>query len=459
MTTDSAAREVNYPSDSAEIPRPPSPCEDRATSREAARPTISKQWQTERPKPTAKTSISDGPGLKRHATNTSKLNGATWNRLGNGDDESTTTSSEDKDDDDTGAPNDRRGRARGRQGRGSRGSYSRFNVGNDDFKTKGRVSQRDGRLNISVKETNNRGYLAKALGATFLKHLGPSPDDDMTGATPVTSQESKGKDSRAPSEANLTSDLPWPKLNIVVMVIGSRGDIQPFLKLGKNLKEYGHKVRIATHPAFKDFVQKDSGLEFFSVGGDPAELMAFMVKNPGMIPTMDTLKKGEVGRRRDQMAEMFEGFWRACINATDDEKDVNNLKMMGEKAVSLILLLLSSMGVQSPGAFTGAGIRIWFRSLAPQPQSSLLTASRFHTNQVAALYCRCNHRQPPFVCAYSLCRKTRYSVAPYVYLSVHSHPSISTSFGKYQEVKCRSRLRQFYELSPCGNDDMAGVSL
>lgn len=116
------------------------------------------------------------------------------------------------------------------------------------------------------------------------------------------------------------------------MVIGSRGDIQPFLKLGKNLKEYGHRVRIATHPAFKDFVQKDSGLEFFSVGGDPAELMAFMVKNPGMIPTMDTLKKGEVGRRRDQMAEMFEGFWRACINATDDEKDVSNLKMMGDKS-------------------------------------------------------------------------------------------------------------------------------
>ena len=47
---------------------------------------------------------------------------------------------------------------------------------------------------------------------------------------------------------------------------------------------------------------------------------------------METLKKGDVGRRRDQMAEMFEGFWRACINATDDEKDISNLKMMGQKA-------------------------------------------------------------------------------------------------------------------------------
>jgi hypothetical protein len=39
---------------------------------------------------------------------------------------------------------------------------------------KGKVSKRDGRLNISVNETKNRAYLAKALGATFLKYLGPA---------------------------------------------------------------------------------------------------------------------------------------------------------------------------------------------------------------------------------------------------------------------------------------------
>ncbi len=115
------------------------------------------------------------------------------------------------------------------------------------------------------------------------------------------------------------------------MVIGSRGDAQPFLSIGKVLKQQGHRVRIATHPAFRDFVEKDSGLEFFSVGGDPSELMAFMVKNPGMIPTLEAVKAGDIGKRRTAMAGMFEGFWRACINATDDERDVQNLKMMGEK--------------------------------------------------------------------------------------------------------------------------------
>lgn len=31
-----------------------------------------------------------------------------------------------------------------------------------------------------------------------------------------------------------------------------------------------HNVRIATHPAFKKFVEEDCGLSFFSVGGDPS---------------------------------------------------------------------------------------------------------------------------------------------------------------------------------------------
>jgi UDP:flavonoid glycosyltransferase YjiC (YdhE family) len=123
------------------------------------------------------------------------------------------------------------------------------------------------------------------------------------------------------------------QLSILSLWLSAAGAISSlFLKIGKILKEnYGHSVRIATHPTFKTFVEKDIGLEFFSVGGDPSELMASMVKNPGLIPKMETVKAGEIGRRRDSMYEMFQRFWRACINATDDEKDVANLKMMGAK--------------------------------------------------------------------------------------------------------------------------------
>lgn len=117
------------------------------------------------------------------------------------------------------------------------------------------------------------------------------------------------------------------------MVIGSRGDAQPFLKIASLLHtEYGHRVRIATHPAFRDFVNKDCpGVEFFSVGGDPAELMSFMVKNPGMIPTVESIKQGDIQKRREAMRTMFQGFWRACINANDGEGDVRNVGLLKER--------------------------------------------------------------------------------------------------------------------------------
>lgn len=217
--------------------------------------------------------------------------------------------------------------------------FSRFSVGDGNFKTRGKVSKTSGRLNISVNETSNRGYLVKALGATLQNHLKPDrtreDSDNQSGTlTPLHKED-------GPKRPDLLSRLSTlktiqvfdkklvPRLNLVIMVIGSRGDIQPFLKIGKLLKEeYGHRVRIATHPAFKEFVEQDSGLEFFSIGGDPAELMAFMVKNPGLVPSVSTLKAGEIGKKRESMFEMFQGFWRACINATDDEDNLSNRQMM-----------------------------------------------------------------------------------------------------------------------------------
>lgn len=85
--------------------------------------------------------------------------------------------------------------------------------------------------------------------------------------------------------------------------------------MGKILKDsYGHRVRVATHPTFKSFVE-ENGLEFFSIGGDPAELMAFMVKHPGLMPGIDALKSGEVSKRRRGTQEMLIGCWRSCIEA------------------------------------------------------------------------------------------------------------------------------------------------
>ncbi|QRW11176.1 glycosyltransferase family 1 protein [Ceratobasidium sp. AG-Ba] len=91
-------------------------------------------------------------------------------------------------------------------------------------------------------------------------------------------------------------------MNVNIMIVGSRGDVQPYLALGQKLREYGHTVRIATHGTFRQLV-KDAGLRFFNIGGDPHELMSYMVRNPGLIPGFESLRNGDIGRKQKMVGE------------------------------------------------------------------------------------------------------------------------------------------------------------
>jgi UDP:flavonoid glycosyltransferase YjiC (YdhE family) len=73
-----------------------------------------------------------------------------------------------------------------------------------------------------------------------------------------------------------------PRMNICIMVVGTRGDVQPFLGIGKKLQRDGHRVRLATHAIYRPLVTV-AGLEFYPLGGDPKELVAYMVKSGGAI--------------------------------------------------------------------------------------------------------------------------------------------------------------------------------
>ncbi|KAJ6134158.1 hypothetical protein N7523_000480 [Penicillium sp. IBT 18751x] len=106
------------------------------------------------------------------------------------------------------------------------------------------------------------------------------------------------------------------RLNIVIQVIGSRGDIQPFIALGKELKAFGHRVRFATHSEFRHFVLSN-GLEFFSIGGDPSELMSFMVNNSGLLPNLKTIRSGTIQKRRRDMRQIIDGCWHSCFETGD----------------------------------------------------------------------------------------------------------------------------------------------
>jgi UDP:flavonoid glycosyltransferase YjiC (YdhE family) len=162
----------------------------------------------------------------------------------------------------------------------------------------------DGRVNIRINSLNRR--LSQVFTPALSRHVMSVEDNRPPPALYIP-----------PSLGGEEGILPLPPLNVVIQVVGSRGDVQPFVSLGKVLKEtYGHRVRLATHPNFKKFVQ-ENGLEFFSIGGDPSQLMAFMVKNPGLMPGFRSVANGDVGQRRRDVAEYIQGCWRSCYEAGD----------------------------------------------------------------------------------------------------------------------------------------------
>ena len=108
----------------------------------------------------------------------------------------------------------------------------------------------DGRVNLT---------LDSRLGRNLSKILPKPPENDKI---PVETID------RGP--LNVEWNLP---LNIVIQVVGSRGDVQPFVALGCELQRFGHRVRLATHGVFEKFV-RDASLEFYPIGGDPTQLMA-----------------------------------------------------------------------------------------------------------------------------------------------------------------------------------------
>ncbi|XP_022963848.1 sterol 3-beta-glucosyltransferase UGT80A2 isoform X2 [Cucurbita moschata] len=108
-----------------------------------------------------------------------------------------------------------------------------------------------------------------------------------------------------PLEATDLQDIP--PLQIVMLIVGTRGDVQPFVAIGKRLQDYGHRVRLATHSNFKEFVLT-AGLEFFALGGDPKILAGHMVKNKGFLPSGPS----EIPVQRNQMKEIIYSLLPAC---------------------------------------------------------------------------------------------------------------------------------------------------
>lgn len=110
------------------------------------------------------------------------------------------------------------------------------------------------------------------------------------------------------------------RLNVLFLVLGTRGDVHSALCIGHVLKnEKGHRVRVASHSTFKSLVE-DAGLEFRSIGGDGHHLAAYLIENNGCFPKWTTMKSGRLKEVCYMFPEMYEGMWSACVD-TDFFRD------------------------------------------------------------------------------------------------------------------------------------------
>lgn len=66
-------------------------------------------------------------------------------------------------------------------------------------------------------------------------------------------------------------------MKILLLCVGTRGDVQPFVALGKGLSAAGHKVTVCTCLTFQPFIQ-EHGLDYAYLND---ELIEFMHSDDG----------------------------------------------------------------------------------------------------------------------------------------------------------------------------------
>ncbi|KAK8448388.1 hypothetical protein SEVIR_7G038400v4 [Setaria viridis] len=139
--------------------------------------------------------------------------------------------------------------------------------------------------------------------------------DVPSGLEPATAGGTEDAYTEVPVDESLDgADIPYrPPMQIVILIVGTRGDVQPFVAIGKRLQNYGHRVRLATHANFKEFVLT-AGLEFYPLGGDPKILAEYMVKNKGFLPSGPS----EIAIQRKQIKEIIFSLLPACKDADPD---------------------------------------------------------------------------------------------------------------------------------------------
>ncbi|MBZ0289457.1 MAG: glycosyltransferase, partial [Anaerolineae bacterium] len=103
-------------------------------------------------------------------------------------------------------------------------------------------------------------------------------------------------------------------MNITIMTVGTRGDVQPYLALAKGLQTAGHAVKVATDSKFESFV-RGAGVEFVPMRADYYSLMdspeGHDLKSGNPIRVMQNMKSTVM----PLMRKLMDSSWEAAQGA------------------------------------------------------------------------------------------------------------------------------------------------
>ena len=100
-------------------------------------------------------------------------------------------------------------------------------------------------------------------------------------------------------------------MRLVITAFGSRGDVEPYIALGRGLQQRGHSVCIATHGVFEEFV-RSYDFDHYTIPGDPRKYTLSLIE-AGTNPVRHFSAVGKM------IHEIYEPLQRSlqtvCVNA------------------------------------------------------------------------------------------------------------------------------------------------
>jgi sterol 3beta-glucosyltransferase len=166
-------------------------------------------------------------------------------------------------------------------------------------------------------------------------------------------------------------------MNIFIVTLGSRGDVQPYVALAKGLQAAGHNVTVCTSASFESFI-KDEGLHYGYMSDDFMQMMNSAegrdaIENTGgVLGSIRTMKKlmqqSKVVNRR-----LMQDSW-AAAQVADPDLVIYHPKALGgphiaEKLGVPAVLTLPVPLIVPTGVYTAAGLPMlnfgrWYNRLS-----------------------------------------------------------------------------------------------